>query len=84
MACIDPANYKKKGYHIKLIKSFTEQFCMVQHAHAITAYKAQGSTIDTVFFDLNDVLSVGPLTPLRKLQSIYVGLTRAKNRLVIY
>ena len=78
------ANYKKKGFHKNLIKKFTEKFCMVQHAHALTAYKAQGSTIDTVFFDCTDVLDVKPLNDLKKLQSIYVGLTRAANRLVIY
>lgn len=74
----------KRGYYKKKIKTFTDKFCYVQHAHALTAYKAQGSTIHTVFFNLTDVLSVGPLNNLRKLQSIYVGLTRASNRLVIY
>lgn len=64
--------------------NFLSNFAYVQHAHALTSYKIQGSTIDTVFADVKDMLNVKPVTDLTKLQSIYVATSRAKNRLVLF
>jgi hypothetical protein len=76
--------FKKKGYYKILIRKYIDQFCSVEYGHATTAYKVQGTTVDTVFVNISDILSVSPLNNLQKLQSVYVGITRAKNRLIIY
>lgn len=57
---------------------FFDYFCRFNYAYAITAYKAQGSTYKTVYVDINDILMTKPLTPKRKLQTIYTAITRAK------
>ncbi len=57
---------------------FKKKFCHCTYGYAITAYKAQGSTYDSVYCDINDILMTKPLTPKRKLQTIYTAITRAK------
>ena len=63
----------------KVYYEFTEQFCNYMYGYAITAYKAQGSSYDSIYLDINDVLLTRPLTPKRKLQTIYTAITRARN-----
>jgi hypothetical protein len=57
---------------------FRKKFCSCTYGYAVTAYKAQGSTYDTVYVDVNDVILTRPLTPKRKLQTIYTAITRAR------
>lgn len=59
--------------------SVKKAFCKYSYGYATTAYKAQGSTYDTVYVDLEDIMTTGPLTPKRKLQTIYTALTRARK-----
>lgn len=54
-------------------------FCQWSYAYAITCYRAQGSTYKTVYVDINDILMTLPLTPKRKLQTIYTAITRAEE-----
>lgn len=49
---------------------------------AITVYKSQGSTYDTVFLDLADIGTCTHSDQLSRL--LYVGITRAKSRIVIF
>lgn len=58
--------------------NFKKKFCSATYGYAVTAYKSQGSTYDTVYVDINDILLTKPLTPKRKLQTIYTAITRAK------
>jgi exodeoxyribonuclease-5 len=58
---------------------FKQKFCHCSYGYSITAYKAQGSTYDTVYVDVNDILLTKPLTPKRKLQTIYTAITRARK-----
>lgn len=53
-------------------------FCRCSYGYAVTAYKAQGSTYDTVYVDINDILLTKPISPKRKLQTIYTAITRAR------
>lgn len=57
---------------------FKKKFCEATYGYAVTAYKSQGSTYDSVYVDINDVLLTKPLTPKRKLQTIYTAITRAR------
>jgi ATP-dependent exoDNAse (exonuclease V) alpha subunit len=61
------------------VYAFTDSFCDFTMGYAINAYKCQGSTYKNVFIDLNDILETGPLTPKRKLQTIFTALTRATD-----
>lgn len=69
-----------RSYELKwdVFWDFYGHFCRFNYAYAITAYKAQGSTYNTVYVDINDILMTRPLTPKRKLQTIYTAITRAK------
>ena len=53
-----------------------KQFADFQRGYTLTAYKAQGSTYKHVFVDINDIVSVGPISDKRKLQAIYTSMTR--------
>lgn len=57
---------------------FKKKFCYCTYGYSITAYKSQGSTYDSVYVDINDILLTLPLTPKRKLQTIYTAITRAR------
>lgn len=59
--------------------NFKKKFCNSTYGYSITAYKAQGSTYDSVYVDINDILLTKPLTPKRKLQTIYTAITRARE-----
>lgn len=58
---------------------FMDSFCDFTMGYAINAYKCQGSTYKNVFIDLIDILDTGPLTPKRKLQTIFTAMTRATD-----
>ena len=51
-------------------------------AYASTIHKAQGATCDTVFIDLPDIGSCYNANDVARL--LYVGITRAKHRVVLY
>lgn len=61
------------------VYAFTDSFCDFSMGYAINAYKCQGSTYKNVFIDLMDILETGPLTPKRKLQTIFTAMTRATD-----
>jgi len=61
------------------VYAFTDSFCDFTMGYAINAYKTQGSTYKNVFIDLMDILETKPLTPKRKLQTIFTALTRATD-----
>lgn len=61
------------------VYEFTDSFCDFTMGYSINAYKTQGSTYRNVFIDLVDILETGPLTPKRKLQTIFTALTRATD-----
>lgn len=72
----EKCNNKKMRWEV--FWNFKKLFCSCNYGYAITAYKAQGSTYDTVYVDINDILLTKPLTPKRKLQTIYTAITRAR------
>jgi ATP-dependent exoDNAse (exonuclease V) alpha subunit len=61
------------------VHAFMDSFCDFTMGYAINAYKCQGSTYANVYIDLLDILETGPLTPKRKLQTIFTALTRATD-----
>jgi ATP-dependent exoDNAse (exonuclease V) alpha subunit len=69
--------YSDKKY--KQYWDFKQQFANISPSFAITSYKSQGSTYKNVYIDLSDMLSDRiPISPKRRLQSLYTSLTRAK------
>lgn len=49
---------------------------------ACTVHKAQGSTYDTVFIDLENISTCH--NPSQAARMLYVAFTRAKNRIILY
>ena len=65
----------------------------IDYGHAITIHKSQGTTIGNVYFDLASVKNIGDLKIIDKAGNIvttekqalaYVGLSRSKNKLVVF
>lgn len=56
-----------------------DYYCQYDYGYAMTAYKVQGSTYENVYVDVQDILQTKPLTPKRKLQTLYTAITRAKH-----
>jgi len=73
---------KNNGNYIKVGK-FRDSFINYSFNFASTSHTAQGSNIKNVFVDLRDILSVKMITSLEKAQSIYVAISRAKEKLFI-
>jgi len=63
--------------------SFKDSFANVQHAYSINSHKSQGSTYNTVYTDLFDIMSVSMISDREKLQSLYTAITRASDKLCI-
>lgn len=58
-------------------------FAPLDYSYAITSHKSQGSTYDAVVVHAGDIMSVGPISPKEKSQSIYTALTRAKTSTIV-
>jgi len=60
---------------------FKEAFHALRHAYAITAHRAQGSTYDSVFVDVPDILR----NPNRQeaFRCLYVACSRPKHKLIL-
>jgi hypothetical protein len=65
----------------------------IDYGHAITIHKSQGTTIGNVYFDLASVKRISDLKIVDKAGNIittekqalaYVGLSRSKNKLVVF
>ena len=80
-ALTELAHKCKTDYTIKWPLHFwptKQSVCEFSYGYASSIYKAQGSTYDTIYCDINDILMTGPLTPKRKLQALYTAITRAR------
>lgn len=66
------------------VKEFENSFAKFDYAYAVSTHKSQGSTIKHVFVLEGDILSVKPTTLKEKLQSLYVGISRASYRSYIF
>lgn len=73
---------KDKGAKWKYYYDLTGMFGDVSYGYCYTAHKSQGSTFKTVYVDINDILTIGPITTKRKLQAIYTAVTRASHLVV--
>lgn len=78
-----PENSKRRGqifrdefYPIK------NDFVEARPAHAITSHKSQGSTYQTAFVHVRDILANRSYE--EALRSLYVAITRCSERLVLY
>lgn len=63
----------------KYYYDFINKFGDVSYGYCYTGYKAQGSTFKNVFIDVNDIITVGPISTKRKLQALYTAITRASH-----
>jgi hypothetical protein len=63
----------------KYYYDFINQFGDVSYGYCYTGYKAQGSGFKNIFIDVNDIITVGPISTKRKLQALYTAITRASH-----
>ena len=73
---------KDRGAYITALNKawgYKKSFADIDFSYAITSHKSQGSTYDIVIVDEKDIASIGPISNTAKAQSVYTGLTRARN-----
>lgn len=63
----------------KYFYEFKNQFADCSYGYALTGHKAQGSGYKNIYVDVNDILTVGPISTKRKLQALYTAITRATH-----
>ena len=68
-----------KGYKYKVLNDFVQKFSNISYGYCYTTYKIQGRGYKNIYIDVNNILTVTKLSPKRKLQAIYTGLTRATD-----
>lgn len=66
----------------KLFYDLKNYFPDLRPREAATVHKAQGSTYDTVFIDMNNISTCR--NPDVAARMLYVAFTRAKNRVIMY
>lgn len=70
---------KWRAYYV-----LAERYHQVQPAYALTIHKSQGSTFDTVFLDVENIVKKGGMDRRVQNRLAYVGATRAKDSLVMF
>ena len=78
---LDKLKKKKKWKEFYKLK---ESFLNYNFAHCTTSHKMQGSTVSHVYVDVVDIMDVSKTKLLEKLQSIYVGISRAANHIFVF
>ena len=63
--------------------NYKKRYAPISQDYAVTSHKSQGSTYNTVIVDEVDIYSVKALTPKVRSNSMYTGITRAKNNVLI-
>ena len=74
---------KEAGYKWKQYYDYKEQWANISYGYCYTGHKIQGSGYKNIYVDINDILSIGPISPKRKLQSIYTAITRATDLVIL-
>ena len=62
---------------------YKRRYAPISQDYAVTSHKSQGSTYNTVIVDEVDIYNVKALTPKVRSNSMYTGITRAKNNVLI-
>jgi hypothetical protein len=62
---------------------YLKRYAPISQDYAVTSHKSQGSTYNTVIVDEVDIYNVKALTPKVRSNSMYTGITRAKNNVLI-
>ncbi len=63
---------------------FIAEYAEFDYAYAVNAYKAQGQTIENVYVFEKEIVEVKPLSWKQKFQALYVAMTRASKKLIIF
>lgn len=79
---VDKAKKNPSGW--AAVYKFKESFAYFKFAYASSIHKAQGSSIAHVFIMEDDIYATRATTTKEKLQSLYVGVSRASYRVYIY
>ena len=83
--CSALAHYAKtsdpmhKALKWKNFYDFKNQFGDVAYGYCYTGHKIQGSGYKNIYVDVNDIVTVGPISNKRKLQALYTAMTRATD-----
>ena len=72
------AGFKWKNYY-----DYKGLWGNVSYGYCYTGHKIQGSGYKNIYVDINDILTLGVITPKRKLQSLYTAITRAEKLVIL-
>jgi ATP-dependent exoDNAse (exonuclease V) alpha subunit len=71
----------KANYQYSLVERIDSQWIDLRGAYASTVNKAQGSTFDRVFIDLDDIRRCNSGDQIARM--LYVGVSRAKQQVFL-
>lgn len=74
---------KSKSFQWRKFFEFKQNWGSVSYGYCYTGHKIQGSGYKNIYVDINDILTVGMITPKRKLQAIYTAITRATDLVIL-
>ena len=66
----------------ELLNIRIKQFAKINDGYSLTVHKSQGITVDNVYVNLEDILTMNDIK--NKLKCIYTAFTRCSNNLIIY
>ena len=76
--------YIINGLFLLLNVYFKDIFANISDGFALTCHKAQGSTVDNIYVDLESVKYISNNDIKNKIKWIYTSITRCSNKLYIY
>lgn len=79
---INEPNSRERSKKWKFYYDFISQFANVSYGYCYTGHKIQGSGYKNIYVDVNDIITVGPISDKRKLQSLYTAITRATHSVI--
>lgn len=68
----------------KEYNKFLQSFAVFDYAYATSLYKAQGMTLTNVYVCEGEIMDVKPIEWQQRFQALYVAMTRARKKLIIY
>ena len=78
-AAINETDRRERSKKWKYYYEFINQFANVSYGYCYTGHKIQGSGYKNIYVDVNDIVTVGPISSKRKLQALYTAITRATH-----
>lgn len=70
-------------YENRMLGEYCNMFSEFSYGYSTNIYKSQGSTYDTVYVYLDDIMNLKPVKLKEKYKALYTAITRARHKVCI-